>query len=96
MLEARAHLTSGEVAAALRRSRRWFYAHRAQLEAEGFPRPISSVGNPLWAASDLIAWIERPKFPPVSAPPVPPGGASNVVALAARLAATGAVAARKR
>lgn len=62
-LQPDARYTAREVALLVLRHRlRWFYVNRARLEAEGFPRPISSVGRPRWSGADLIAWEQRPKI----------------------------------
>lgn len=47
----------------LGKSQRWFSEHRAALERDGFPRPISRVGRPAWWGKDLRAWLERDKRP---------------------------------
>jgi hypothetical protein len=50
--------TSAEVARLLfGRSVEWFYAHRSELtQREGFPLPISRIGQPRWRGADLLAW----------------------------------------
>lgn len=38
----------------------WFYHHRRQLEAKGFPKPCSPIGHGRWDGAALIAWKQRP------------------------------------
>lgn len=56
-IEENSFYVGAEVARILfRHSRDWFYRHRRELEALGFPRPISPIGMPRWRGSDLLAW----------------------------------------
>ena len=39
----------------------WFSRHKAKLEAEGFPAPISSIGIPRWSGNALLVWMQTPR-----------------------------------
>lgn len=59
-------LTTREVCRLLRRTSGWFYANRAALEAEGFPKPLPVVGR--YSADAVAAWIKSSGGAPVDAP----------------------------
>lgn len=66
--------TSGDVARLVfGRDVTWFYAHRQRLHREdGFPQPISRIGNPQWRGAKLIAWLDRPDVPLTADAPTGP------------------------
>jgi predicted DNA-binding transcriptional regulator AlpA len=37
----------------------WLYHHRRELEAAGFPKPISPIGRPRFHRASIDAWLER-------------------------------------
>ena len=76
------------------RSPRWLADRLEKLmRDEGFPRPISCIGRPLWSGADLLAWQNRrkeaPRFDRQNAAP-------NVEDITALLADRARKAARKR
>lgn len=50
-------LTIREVCRLLRRTSGWFYAHRGELEAKGFPPPVPVVGR--YDGRAIAAWLDR-------------------------------------
>jgi len=54
-------LKHGQVAQLLGHSADWFSRHRAQLEAQGFPRPVPGCGR-RWDPAAIEAWLaaQRP------------------------------------
>lgn len=75
----------------------WLYRNKKKLKAEGFPKPISSVGHPRWSGAKLIAWRDRDQ-PDAALPPDPTGKVVDYSQLlAARAAAVaGGAGARRR
>jgi predicted DNA-binding transcriptional regulator AlpA len=49
-------LTCSEVARLFRRSKSWFYEHRSELEAAGFPRRDGLVGH--WPRDAVSKWFD--------------------------------------
>lgn len=49
-------LNAVEVARELRRSRSWFYKHRKELEARGFPRQLPVAGT--WSGTAVATWLD--------------------------------------
>jgi hypothetical protein len=50
-------LTVREVCRLLRRTSTWFYTHRSELEAVGFPEPVPIVGR--YDGRAIAAWLDR-------------------------------------
>ena len=50
-------LTTREVCRLIRRSPGWFTAHKAELEAHGFPSPVSVIGH--YDEKAIERWIEQ-------------------------------------
>ena len=48
-------LCAAGVARRLGRSRAWFFAHRTELEAKGFPKPLAVVGR--WDPAAIDRWV---------------------------------------
>lgn len=81
------------------RTVKWFYQHHDRLRREdGFPQPISPIGQPRWSGAKLLAWCNRDHTQrPVSAGPPAPGLADlNVINLEDELRARGRDLARPR
>ena len=51
-------LRAGAVARMLGRTVSWFRAHRAELEAHGFPKPLVVANT--WDEKEVAAWIGMP------------------------------------
>lgn len=57
-------ITGKQVARIFQRNPAWFYEHRMQLQARGFPRPIFAH---LYDAEAVIAWIDAQMDPALKA-----------------------------
>jgi predicted DNA-binding transcriptional regulator AlpA len=49
-------LTVRDVCRMLRRTSGWFYKHREELEAAGFPKPVPVIGR--YDAEAIDAWLK--------------------------------------
>jgi hypothetical protein len=50
-------LTIREVCRLIRRSQGWFAVHKGELEAHGFPKPVSVIGH--YDEKAIERWLER-------------------------------------
>ncbi len=50
-------LNAAQVAGRLRKKDSWFYAHRAELEKDGFPEKLNDLGG--WDSAAIDAWLDR-------------------------------------